>query len=222
MFYNLHWPDAELGPFSYGEAGWVSKFRPAEWSERVHLEGIKCPRFPGHQRGGDRIGDLDVVLPSPRIGDFSWTWISECIITEPVLSSFRAAEFTGFDVRPVTVSRTKRVPKGTQVQIPTLWELVVTGRGGDAAPESGIRLFYQCDACGMKEYSSFRNGIIVDDAQWDGSDFFTVNGYPRFILVTERVADIIAANELTNCALVPSQELRWGQTIRPEDVNYCR
>ncbi len=71
----------------------------------------------------------------------------------------------------------------------------------------------------MVRYSSYQNGILVDEAQWDGSDFFTVNGYPKHILVTERVKDLIIAHRLTNCVLIPAEKLRWPETVmRPEDL----
>jgi len=63
--------------------------------------------------------------------------------------------------------------------LPKVWELEVQGRGGNAHPDSGIRLLYVCPECGYNVYSSFQNGIIVDESQWDGSDFFTINGYPN-------------------------------------------
>jgi|FLYL01.1.fsa_nt_gi hypothetical protein len=210
-------PDSERGPFLYGDPKWERRFPLAEWSRQVKLEGITCPRVPGHQRAGERTTDLDLILPTPKVGDFLWTWYSDCIITDRVLTLFREAGLTGFDVRPVTVSRIKRRPRNGTTELPRLWELVVTGRGGDADPASGIRLIYRCQDCGLTKYSSFRNGIIVDQAQWDGSDLFTVNGYPRFILVTPRVAELIIAHRLTNCALIPSGELQWLGLYRAED-----
>jgi hypothetical protein len=202
----------------YGRPEWDRQYGRAEWADEVHLERITCPVNPGHRRGGARIGDLVVILPSPRIGDFTWTWYSECLVTERVLHLFRESGCTGFDARPVLIKKVKRVRKGTDISMPTLWELVVTGRGGDAHPRSGIRLFYTCEACGLKKYSSFRNGIIVDEEQWDGSDFFTVNGYPGFTLITERVRRLIQDHQLINCVLILSQELSWGETVRPEEV----
>ncbi len=102
--------------------------------------------------------------------------------------------------------------------IPPLWELLIRGKGGDAAPECGIHL-YEYEEAGeiRKAYSSFRNGIIVDEGNWDGSDFFTVNGYPKFILITERVKEFIIDRQLTNCAIIPSDKLEWESGIRGED-----
>lgn len=221
-FYQLSAPD-ELRHYTdgeqvYGRPEWDALFGLAEWADCVDLEGIVCPVNPGHQRAGKRLTDLTVILPSPQVGDFVWTWPNECLITERVLGLFRQARLTGFEVKPVVVEKVKRLGKKRLEDIPTLWELVVTGKGGDARPESGIRVIYRCEACGMVRYSSYRNGILVDEGQWDGSDFFTVNGYPKIILVTERVKDLIIAHRLTNCALIPAEKLRWPETVpRPED-----
>jgi hypothetical protein len=71
----------------------------------------------------------------------------------------------------------------------------------------------------MTRYSSYTNGIIVDEEEWDGSDFFTVDGYPMRIIVTERVKDLVVSAGLTNVLLIPSGNLRWPEgSVRPEDV----
>mgnify|MGYP001771065614 FL=1 len=221
MFFELASPDSvnEDEPV-YGKASWARRFGLAEWSDIVDLEQVICPVDPEHASVGDRVGNLAIVLPSPRVGDFVWTWHSECLVTDRVLTLFREAGFTGFKTKPVAVEKVKRVRKGQPVTIPTLWELVVAGKGGHAHPDSGIRVIYTCEACGMIRYSSYRNGIIVDEREWDGSDFFTVNGYPKHILVTERVKDLIVANELTNCLLIPSHQMRWPEGLpRPEELH---
>jgi hypothetical protein len=132
----------------------------------------------------------------------------------------KGANLTGFEVRPATVSGVQGVAPSVSLDLPRLWELVVKGQAGEAKPESGIRLIYECPYCGMKRYSSFANGIVVDDAAWDGSDFFTVAGYPRFILVTNRVTDLIVKSQFANCMLIPTEELRWTSLSKPEDINY--
>lgn len=216
-FYTLQqtYPDEEYPV--YGSPGWRKEFGTASWADEVDMESIICPVYPLHQRAGKRIGNLVVVLSSQRVGDFVWTWHSDCLITDRVLHLFQKAGFTGFTVNSVTVK--PKTEKGKQLaKIPVLWELVVTGKGGDADPKSGIRLIYTCPHCGLIEYSSFRNGIIVDEQAWDGSDFFIVTGYPKFILVTERVKDFIIKHDLTNCALIPNQQLVWKSLTRPEDI----
>jgi len=37
------------------------------------------------------------------------------------------------------------------------------------------------------------------------------------MIVTDRVKDLIIRNQLTNCAIYPSEDLRWGNLPRPEE-----
>jgi len=150
-----------------------------------------------------------------------WTWYNDCIVTDSTLSLLRRAGFTGFEARPVTVDKFKRLgrKRSAEIAIPPLWELLIQGKGGVAAPESGIYVMGKDEESGRLQYSSFGDGIVVDEANWDGSDFFTVNGYPKYILVTERVKELIIGHQLTNCALIPSDKLEWASGERPEDFD---
>ena len=218
-FYNLGKTYEDEKAVLYGRPEWEKKYGRAEWADSVELEKIVCPDYPGHQRPGERLTGLSIILPSPTIGDFAWTWYSDCLITDHVLHLFRQAGLSGFKTRPAEIEKVKRLGKECAASIPRLWELVITGKGADARPESGIQVVYRCEACGMVRYSSYQNGILVNEEQWDGSDFFTVNGYPKFILVTERVKDLIITHQLTNCMLIPAEALRWPEGMtRTEDL----
>jgi hypothetical protein len=215
-FYRLRYPSDKPHQV-YGRPAW-QRFGTASWSDKVG--GLSTGRLLWPY-GEPRVS-LSIVLPSHRLGDFVWTYDSDCIVTERVLSLFRQIGFTGFVALPVTIEKVKGMRRkgAEELTVPPLWELAIQGKGGDAAPESGIRVLSEWENySGVMQplYSSFRNGIIVDEANWDGSDFFTVNGYPKYILVTERVKEFIIVHQLTNCALIPSHRLEWGSDIRPED-----
>jgi hypothetical protein len=62
-------------------------------------------------------------------------------------------------------------------------------------------------------YSAYENGIIVDSNNWDGSDIFTVTGYNRYILITERLKKIIEDNKLTGAQIIPVRELIWPKGV---------
>jgi len=169
---------------------------------------------------GEPRKDLSIILPSSKVGDFVWTWNSDCIVTDVILSLFRESGFTGFEARPVIIEKIEGSSRRRNKEelVPPLWELLIRGKGGDAAPESGIYLFEYEEAGEIRRtYSSYRNGIVVDEANWDGSDFFTINGYPKYILITDRVKQFIIDQKLTNCALIPSDKLEWQGGIRTED-----
>jgi hypothetical protein len=216
-FYRLGSPSPGKPHQIYGRSAWYYRtYSLAAWSE--FAAGFGTGRF--YPPYGEPKKDLAIVLPTPKVGDFVWTWYSDCIVPDRTLALFKEAGFTGFGTRPVIIEKIERrgAKRRKETPIPPLWELLIRGKGGDAAPESGIVPFQYEDCSGVvrNAYTSFRNGIIVDEANWDGSDFFTVNGYPKYLLVTERVKELIMDRQLTNCALIPSHKLEWGSGVTPE------
>jgi hypothetical protein len=208
----------------------------AEWDDSMKLGGpVFCPTNPGHRRAGKRLTDLSVLLTSKKTPDFVWTWQSECLIQERVLQLFREQGFTGFEVKPVRARmkvRAKEIdpcddnPGLTEAEVskartPTLWEVVITGWAGMAPPESGIRLIESCPDCGLKGYSCFTDpSRLIDESQWDGSDFFMVWPLPRFIFVTDRVARFINDNKLRGVGLKHLTELKCEGILRGGRLSY--
>jgi hypothetical protein len=179
----------------------------AEWDHDMDYEGtIRCPVNSGHQRPGPRRGNLSVVLPPGEVHDFVWTSIGECLVQSEVLELFRSAGITGFEAQTVAARFRGEASKA----VPKLVEIVVTGWAGKAPPESGVHLIEaeSCQACGLLVYSAFTNAsVLIDANQWDGSDIFMVWPLPRYIFVTDRVANLIHEHELTGLLLRPLEEL---------------
>jgi len=167
-------------------------------------EEIKCSASPSHQRAGERITDLRVVLPSSTVPHFMRTPLNDWIITEDTALLFEEAGFIGYLLKPVTIVSVK---KGNKEEVPKLWEFIALGNGGEALPKSGILLRYECPICKLKRYTDFRNGLFIDEHQWDGSDFFSVWPLTKYIIVTERVKQFIEQHTLSNCMLIPTAEL---------------
>ena len=177
----------------------------ADWDESVEIEQIYCSVNSNHRRAGKRLTTLTVNVPSGPTLDFVWTWTSDCLIGNRVLDLFREHNFTGFEVRPAFVRR----ERGTQVI--EVNELIITGWGGIAPPESGVSLIEECRGCGFNEYSDVRDGEhLIDRRQYDGSDFFMVWPFPAFIFVTDRVATLIKKTKLTGAMLQRPSELKRG------------
>lgn len=206
----------------------IDKYPNAELADgMLFADPITCQKNKDHFRPGNRTGNLIINLPTSRIGDFVWTWYSDCLITDRVADLFRQAKFTGYELKPVTVAKVYKYHKEKDITfidgkawgitkvtrdrkpkpIPPLWELVVTGKGGNAHPKSGIKLKYECKTCGLTYYTGFGKGLYVDEKQWDGSDFFTIWPLPKYYLVTERVKNFAEVNKLTNCKFIPMEEL---------------
>lgn len=180
-------------------------------SEGNDWESIVCPINDGHQRPGRRITELHINLVSRRIVDFSATILPYVVITDHALQVLASAKLTGFRVQPVVVHAH---PKGMHRDcIPKLWEFLVTGDGGFAAPASGVTVKEQCDACGLKRYSAYDNGIEVDETAYDGSDFFVVREYPTHVLVNMKAKNVIESNNLSGCTFTESTMLRWPKGV---------
>lgn len=199
----------------YGRQEWETKYGATDVKD-IDYESIACTLVPGHMRAGARMGDLRLAI-SKEIGDFIWTYMSECVVTDTLASLMTQEGLTGFRLRDASIATSGRSIVKSANSLPKVWELEVQGKGGDADPESGIRLLYVCPECGYTAHSSFQRGIIVNESHWDRTDLFSVNDYGRHIVITERVKDLIIRNKLTNCAMFRSQDLRWGNTPRPEE-----
>lgn len=124
----------------------------------------------------------DAVHPIP--GEI---WVASC-----VRDAIAAAGLTG-----VTFATVQLPPAcGKEVLV----ELVVHGRAWrQGSSEETVRL---CEACGRRGFPSPRH-LLVDIARWDGSDFVFLDYNPNIVVVTERVAELVASKRFTNLVAVP-------------------
>jgi len=123
--------------------------------------------------------------------DVEWTVFNDLIIEEDILDSLKSAKFSGVKFQPVELFTTTETPIGRRA-----FETVVTGWGGMAAPESGVRVIEECRYCRRRVYSGFTDPTrLFSPEAWDGADFFIIWPMPRFTFVTKRVADIIDRSE---------------------------
>jgi hypothetical protein len=139
----------------------------------------------------------DVIVPGRVAPDVIFTWSSECLVQEHVYRLLCDNRITGFWTKPAT-AKLKRTGESVDVR-----ELCVSGWGGLASPESGIREIERCAVCGYLRYSSVVNpDKLVDQKNWDGSDFFLVWPLPGFVFVTEKVVNLFSRHKLTGAQFV--------------------
>jgi hypothetical protein len=175
------------------------------------FEQVTCPKNPGHRTGGKRRTDLSVLLPNFETKDIVWTWYSECLVSDNVLQFLQSNQFTGFEIKLVKALFKQKSPTPP----PSLWEIVVTGWGGIAPSESGISLKERCEGCGYSHYGVLECAErLIDETQWDGSDFFMVWPLPRFIFVTKRVRDAIVGAEFKGAVFKGLQQLVFTPDCR--------
>lgn len=201
------------------DRNWKSPRHRAEWDHNaMDLELVECPLYPGHKRTGKRLTNLSVVLPDRDVQNFVWTFQGECMVQDSTLEFFRDTDITGFELKPVKARFATRPEKP-----PRLWEIIVTGWAGMAKPESGIHYdeTESCSVCGMLRYTGLKSPAeLIDETQWDGSDFFKVWPMPRFIFVTNRVVELIRKHHLTGAYPKLVTKLEKTKSFGPGRLRY--
>jgi hypothetical protein len=202
LFWHLDAPDERL----------------AKSAPDTDYESVICPADPEHRRAGKRIGNLSVILDRRGVRDFVWTWYSDILVSRKLLDLFEKYRVTGYETAPAKAS----YRRGIKVQPPDLFELVVTGWGGWAAPAAGVRLEWSCKACGGNEYIIAEPSRLIDPAAWDGSDFFIVWPLPRYRFASSRLANILRQEKVSGVKLVPAPKIpvERGALLGPASITY--
>ena len=93
------------------------------------------------------------------------------------------------------------------------WQLIVTGWGGIAPPESGIQEVP--DPFGDRRvYGPCTNpDALFDPDQWDGSDFFVVWPLPNYWWISAKARKLLQQRKLKRFKLVPAAELRLSESV---------
>jgi hypothetical protein len=120
--------------------------------------------------------------------------------------------FSGYSLAPVQL----RWETPSNEPLPILWEIQVRGWAGIAPPESGVTRIERCHVCGRQRYTPFTNPQqIIDQNQWDGSDFFMVWPMPRYTFITHRVAVYIQQLSISGASIIPLIGLRLPRSLTP-------
>jgi hypothetical protein len=156
----------------------------ARWeSSETKWRKVTCDLQPDHCGIRERISSLSVVIREESPNDFIWTPLRECLVQRGVLDLFGRFGFTGFTAVPAAVRSSRSVER-----LPKFWELVVVGKAGLASARSGLTIRDVCTGCGLTKYSQILDpSKVVDESNWDGSDFFRVEPISGWTFVTDRV-----------------------------------
>ncbi len=186
--------------------------RPLERAAQPTYDETSCPSTDRHAIC-KRMGDLHVIAHPSGLRDFTWTWISDMLISPKALALFERHSVTGFEVRRVVAE----YPNPIRAQPPELYEVIVTGWGGLPAREAGLTAMNSCPTCGYKKFSVAEPSRLIDPTAWDGSDIFMVWPLPRYRFVTDRLAGLIRKEKLSGAKLIPAQEIPMerGTTLNP-------
>jgi hypothetical protein len=178
----------------------------ALWSDDMRLKPIICPKDEGHGRTGNRLTELKVVIEDKRAFNYDiiWTWYSEALVSDKVINIITSEGLTGYTLKPVTI---EKIRKTSPEIIPDYRELSISGIGGDVHPDSGIIIGETCEICNLKGYTSWKGPLILDQKNWDGSDFFRFT-FPGGIFVTKKVKEAFEKYQVSNVTFIPLEEVK--------------
>jgi hypothetical protein len=185
----------------------------AERAPDTEFETVVCPVDEGHRRAGTRLSALSAIVDPSRAGDFVWLWGGEILVSQAILDLFEEYRATGFEAKRAKISYSRP----SKARMPDLYELVVTGWGGFAAPAAKVRLLESCPGCGSKKYSIAEPSRLIDPKQWDGSDLFIVWPLPGYPFASDRLANILRQKKVSGVKVFPSIAIpvKKGATLSP-------
>jgi len=147
--------------------------------------------------------------------EYLWNSHSLPILRQDLIERWQDASLTGFELKPVRIVEWYQKPrKPLPENIPVYYRLVTKNRVRLIEPPP---LGSPCQECGFIQYAFPKlgtylpNGLRVDTASWDGSDFFGLAHYV-FVFCTRRVAEVtLRAGFNRHITFVRLQDWsRWG------------
>jgi len=177
--------------------------RLAEEADDTKYGRIICPLSEGHTRGGKRIGALSMIVNPSDVKDFTFSWSGDILVLPRVIDLFRRFRVSGFEGKRARIC----YPKEMRTTPPDVFELLVTGWGGWAAPAAGLSLVESCPGCGHNVYSIAEPSRLIDAEAWDGSDLFIVWPLPGFRFVSDRLASILRRERVSGVKLIKASEI---------------
>jgi hypothetical protein len=100
-------------------------------------------------------------------------------------------------------------------------QLRISGWGGVAPPESGIRMDESCPGCGWTHWTDLRDPAgLIEPRNWDGSDFFIIWPLPRFILVSRKAYSLFRENGFTGAKFTKTFPDTTGGGFSPQRLSH--
>jgi hypothetical protein len=148
---------------------------------------------------GAQIGPPQGEILKDKLDDFIHPFPGQIWVKPAVVDALHSINASGIRFVKVEAFWSNKL-KGILKKKPELWELVVTGHAWRVGMD--IDKITVCKCCGRKIFPE-PEVIEVDEARWDGSDFFNVDCNPNIVIVTERVCEALAKCKFTNYKCIP-------------------
>jgi len=190
----------------YGDPKWY-RLPDCRCIHKTAWNFVECPN--GHSNLRARTAPVDVELSGPLRNGQTLIWSDEgsstLFLTEEAKEIFECNNLTGYNLVEAKVVRYRR-KQTNLVDLPRLWELRVTTWVPMDRFLSGYQLEEPpCEFCGRSRFRKSKNGIWL--AEDPDLDFVVAREYPLFLLVSEKVKNLIVSNQLLPCGLVPQANI---------------
>ncbi len=194
-FYKLVYyrSDATSYPFVW----WPKSLPICSTCGRILVEDVKRIELRIYRTG--RHGFVEALL-----NDEFWP-----IFRDDVVRLWLDCGFTGFFTRPVHIVGWAKKRRPIPDQLPAYHALFVTGRARDTR----AAVVGRCEGCGLERSDVVaRDGMRVDTASWNGSDFLSMSGTKRLDVCTRRVAEATLRAGYRQIAFVRAEQWRtWDE-----------
>jgi hypothetical protein len=131
-----------------------------------------------------------------------------------MVSALQEEGLTGLlGFHPVEVTRVRRKSKGPKHgSVPQYRVVDVSFFGSSVVDVARSRLRYgapvTCPECRSEGLDSI-HGFVLEPGTWQGEDVFRARGLPGTIIVSERFAEFVKRQGLTNMKLIPTEDYVW-------------
>lgn len=173
----------------------------SEWKEMSESVHAANPTLAGIDlQPGDLLGRPTALIMGWPLRDIMHSFPGQLVVSECVLAALRNAQCSGYEPIRMDV-RWDGCMKLSTAPPPTLYLLAIVGVAWRKDIEEDDLL--ACDTCHRMTYPH-PDWREIDEARWDGSDFFNVDHNHGKVFVTERVCSTLAEHGYSNYVCVPT------------------
>lgn len=151
-----------------------------------------------------RVGGTGVrFAEKSELADFSRT-AQGILVRQSVVDHLREARTSGWRPGCVRVERASSLGKHDT----TYYELVIIGHTRGYANQVALEIEAECEECGRRVFFYPKEGLVVPELCWDGSDIFVIDDLPGIYVVTEGFRQVVEKHQHTGVEFIPIDEWR--------------
>lgn len=146
--------------------------------------------------------DLAVKVDEVEVLDDIEQVLTSTVVSRRFRNAVLGAGLTGMDFRKAVkwepAEPTPELIEFTRRCCATEYEVIWAHGSASIARTCGLKIRKSCDHCGWVSWTVPEGGILIDEAEWDGKDFFQLIELPGPVFMTQRAVDVLSQAGLSN------------------------